>query len=58
MSYCGVIFPELLAEEGHEDDQKAGAPPFEDRLRDLGLLSLEKAPGRPDSGLSVPKGGL
>jgi len=42
MSYCGVIFPELSAEEGHEDDQKAGAPPFEDRLRDLGLLSLEK----------------
>ena len=26
-----------------------------DRLRELGLFSLEKAPGRPESGLSVSK---
>ncbi|GAB0188264.1 hypothetical protein GRJ2_001291700 [Grus japonensis] len=29
---------------------------YEDRLRDLGLFSLEKAPGRPYSSLSVPEG--
>jgi len=26
------------------------------RLRELGLFSLEKVPGRPESGLSVSKG--
>ena len=29
-------------EEGHENDQRAGAPPHEDRLRELGLFSLQK----------------
>jgi len=27
---------------GHEDDQRAGDLSYEDRLRELGLLSLEK----------------
>jgi len=30
----------------------------EDNLRELGLFSLEKVPGRYDSGLSASKGGL
>jgi len=30
----------------------------EERLRELWLFSLEKAPGRPDCSLSVPEGGL
>jgi len=29
-------------EEGHEDDQRAGAPLLRGRLRELGLFSLEK----------------
>jgi len=32
--------------------------PYEDRLRELRIFSLEEAPGRPDSGLSVSKEGL
>ena len=32
-------------------------PPCEDKLREVGLFKLEKALGRPDSGLSVSKGG-
>ena len=30
------------SQESHKDDQRAGAPAYEDRLRELGLLSLEK----------------
>jgi len=30
----------------------------EERLRELGLFSLQKAAGRPDCSLSVPEGGL
>jgi len=29
-------------EEGCEDDQRAGAPPLEQKLRELGLFFLEK----------------
>jgi len=29
-------------EEGHKDDQRAGAPPCKNKLRVLGLFSLEK----------------
>ena len=32
--------------------------PYKDRIRELGLFSLEKAPERPDSSLSVSKEGL
>ena len=31
---------------------------YEDRLRQLGLFILEKAPGRPESSLSVSEGEL
>ena len=31
--------------------------PYEDRLRELGGVQLEKAPETPDSGLPVLKGG-
>ena len=32
--------------------------PYKDRLREMGLFSLEKAPGGPYSSLPVPEGGL
>jgi len=66
----GVLRPALepSAQEGHGP---VGAGPeeatemvrglehlcCEKRLRELGLFSLEKAPGRPDCSLSVLKGG-
>jgi len=45
-------------EEGHKNDQRDGTLSCEERLRELGLFSLEKAPGRPYSRLPVPEGGL
>jgi len=32
--------------------------PYKERLRELGLFSLEKALGRPERSFSVSKGGL
>ena len=45
-------------QEGHENDQGLYYLLYEERLRELGLLRLEKAPRRPYSGIPVPKGGL
>ena len=46
--------------EGHEDDQRAGAPPLQGQAERAGALQPgeEKALRRPYSGLSVPEGGL
>jgi len=33
---------EWVQREGHGDDQRAGVLSYEDRLRELGLFSLEK----------------
>jgi len=40
-------------EESHEDDQRAGHLSCEERLMELGLFSLEEAPGRPHCSHSV-----
>jgi len=32
----------MCAEEGHKNDSRDGTPPCKDRLRELGLFSLEK----------------
>ena len=45
-------------EKDHKNDQRVEHLSYEDRLRELGLFRLRKALGRPESGLSVSKGGL
>ncbi|PKU45233.1 hypothetical protein llap_4460 [Limosa lapponica baueri] len=46
--------------EGHEDDQRDGAPFLGRQAERVGVVQPgeEKAPGRPYSGLPVPEGGL
>ena len=46
-------------EEGHEDDQRAGAPPLQGQAERAGALQPreEKALRRPYSSLPVPEGG-
>ena len=44
-------------DEGHKNDPRMEHLSYEDSLRELGLFSLEKAPGRPDSTLLVSEGG-
>jgi len=47
------------AARGHRNDPRDGTPPYEDRLRAGAVQPGEqKATGRPESGLSVSKGGL
>jgi len=45
-------------EEGHKDDQKAGAPLLQRKVEGVGLVQPEekKAQGRPYCNLSVLKG--
>ena len=43
-------------EEGHKNDPRNGTHPCKVRLGELGLFSLEKALGRPESSLSVSEG--
>ena len=45
-------------EEGHKEDQRAGAPLLQGQAEGVGVVrpGEEKALGRPSSGLPVPKG--
>jgi len=48
------------SEEGHKDEQKAGAPALQGQAERAGAVQPgeEKVPGGPYSGLPVPEGGL
>ena len=48
----------VYSEEDHKDDQRAGAPPLWRAVKELGLFTLEKTPGRPRCGLPVLEGSL
>ena len=54
----GVV--RLGPEEGHKDDQRAGAPPLRGQAESSGALQPGgmKVLRRPYSGLPVPEGGL
>ena len=43
-------------EEVHQNDLRVKHFPYKDKLRELEHFSLEKAPGRPESGLSTSTG--
>ena len=47
-------------EEVHEDDQRSGAPPLRGQAERTGAFQPgeDKAPGRTDSCLIIPAGGL
>ena len=50
---CGPV--KVCPEKSHKSDPRDGIPSYKDKLRELKLFSLEKAPGRPKSGLPVCK---
>jgi len=58
MSPIEVSIRPQSPEEGHEDDQRAGAPPLQGQAERAGTLQPgeEKAPQRPYRGLPVPEG--